>query len=98
MTAIEMTNALASFGLSEDVWLNTLEPWNIIGTVCTQSTYHIYLNKEYNYRFNSTNETLEIALLDTNNTIKRVVDYSNIVCLVGTYKYLHGAPIMKGFR
>ena len=98
MTVLEVRNALAEIGMSEDVWLHETNPWEKIGTVCMQSTYHIYLNKEYDYRFNSTTECLEIAILDNDRTIKKSIDYTNIVCFNGTHFFERGVPHIKSFR
>ena len=98
MTVLEVRNALAVIGMSENVWLHETNPWEKIGTICTQSTYHVYLNKEYDYRFNSTNECLEIAILDEDRSIKKVIEYTNIVCFNGAHYFERGVPIMKSFR
>lgn len=98
MTVAEVRNSLTALGISEDVWLHESNPWQIIGTICVQSTYHIYLNPNYDYRFNSTNEVLEIAWLDDGRTIKKVVEYENIVCFNGIHGHEHGVPVLKNFR
>ena len=98
MTVLEVRNSLIELGVSEDVWLHATNPWDTIGTVCTQSTYHIYLNKEYDYKFNSVTECLEIAVLDDARTVKKVIDYTNIVCFVGTHIHYRGVPMMKSYR
>ncbi len=98
MTITEVRNSLMALGISEDVWLHETKIWEKIATICTQSTYHVYLNIDYDYRFNSTDEVLEIAILDDNRTIKKVIDYGSIVCFNGVHRFERGVPIMKGFR
>lgn len=98
MTTTEVNNALIQAGLDKNVWLHETRPWEKIATVCLQSTYHVYLNPEYDYRFNSVDGVLEVSLMDTARTIKKIVDYSNIVCFNGTYYYDRGVPNIKSFR
>lgn len=98
MTVLEVRNSLAAIGIGEDVWLHELKPWEKIGSICTQSTYHVYLNNEYDYRFNSTTEMLEIALLNDDRTIRKAIDYTSIVCFNGTHYFERGVPIAKSFR
>ena len=98
MTVAEVKSSLTALGISEDVWLNATNPWYKIGTICLQSTYHVYLIPGYDYRFNSTDEVLEIAILDPGRSVKKVVDYNNIVCFNGTYGYQQSVPVVKNFR
>lgn len=98
MTVAEVRSSLTALGIAEDAWLHESKPWQRIGTICTQSTYHIYLNPNYDYRFNSTDEVLEIAILDNNRTIKKVIEYENIVCFNGIHGHEHGVPVVKNFR
>jgi len=98
MTAVEIRGALLELGLEEDIWLHELNPWDKIGTVCLQSTYHVYLDRFFDYKFNSETETLDIAVLDDDRSIKRSIDYSNIVCFNGIYRFERGVPHIKSFR
>lgn len=98
MTVAEVKSSLAALGISEDVWLHETAPWEKIGTICMQSTYHIYLDRYYDYMFNSVTETLDIAILDPDRTIKRSIDYTNIVCFNGTYYINGGVQHIKSFR
>ena len=98
MTVAEVQSSLTALGLSEDVWLNAGNLWEKIGAICVQSTYHVYINPLYDYRFNSTDEVLEVAILDTERTVKKIVEYENIVCFNGTYGYQQSVPVVKNFR
>jgi hypothetical protein len=98
MTVTEVRSSLTALGIDEDVWLHETNLWQKIGTICTQSTYHIYLNPNYDYRFNSTTEVLEIALLNDDRTVKKAIEYENIVCFNGIHGYDGGVPVLKNFR
>lgn len=98
MTKTEITAVLTSLDLSPNVWLHENNPWDKVSTICTQSTYHVYLNPDYDYRFNHTKELLEVAIMDNSRTIKKVITYDNIKCFNGTYIYSHGVPVQKNFR
>jgi hypothetical protein len=98
MTVTEVKNALTALGIDENVWLHETKPWEKIASICTQSTYHVYLDRNYDYRFNSDDETLEIAILDDGRSIKKAIDYTSIVCFNGVHYLERGVPIMKSFR
>lgn len=100
MTVAEVRSSLTALGIVEDAWLNASKPWQKIGTICTQSTYHVYLNPNYDYKFNSTDELLEIAIIDKNGNriIKKVIEYENIVCFNGIHGHEHSVPVVKNFR
>lgn len=100
MTKTQITAALAEMGLQEDVYLRQHKLWEIMASICLQSTFHIYLDIFHDYKFNSVNGQLEIYSIDKddNRRLKRLVDYENIVCFNCTdYMYM-GTPIKKGFR
>ena len=98
MTVAEVRSSLTALGMSEDVWLHTTNPWYKLGSICLQSTYHVYLSPTYDYRFNSTDEVLEIAILDPGRSVKKAIDYESIVCFNGTYGHEHSVPVVKNFR
>jgi hypothetical protein len=48
--------------------------------------------------FNSVTETLDIAMLDVERSIKKSIDYTNIVCFSATHNIDRGVPSIKSFR
>lgn len=98
MTVAEVKSSLADLGILEDVWLRETHLWEKVGTICTQSTYHVYIDRYVDYMFNSTTETLDIAMLDDARTIKKSIDYSNIVCFDATHYIYRGAQCIKSYR
>lgn len=98
MTVTEVRNSLIALGISEDVWLRETRPWEKVGTICTQSTYHVYLHNSVDYMFNSVTETLDIAILSDPRIIAKSIDYTNIVCFNGSYYTDRGVQNIKSFR
>lgn len=99
MTKSEINAALETIGFDKDAWLGAMKPWEVIGTIVVDSTFNIYLNPSNDYRFNSTDEVLEIGI-ENNGVIhvKRIIPYKNIKAFNGTYIIHRGVPHIKGFR
>lgn len=98
MTKQEIIDSLAGLAIPTNVWLNQLGWHTIVGTVCLQSTYHIYTDPTHDYFFDTEEEVLKISFLDENRTVKRIVDFGNIVCFNGTHQIVRGIPYMKNFK